>query len=327
MAAHIPGAISMPLADLGKRLRRAEETPRHRRVLPRSVLRDGARCGGSPATQGLPRAPHGARRARMASAGMARRERATTVTSANDHEPINVAANGRRRASWAAREPRSVRAARRRECLCRRHGRPGAQHPAGHGGAGVPARRAHSRALVHRGVRRGEGAHQLQRRPTVGPSGPQARARGRMAGRRPGALPPDVGAELELGAVRECPARHQPGSDLVDDRHHEDRPRGSEAARAGDGLERVRRIRGGGRQCAGHGLDRRTRTASAPSRSISAWHSPPWDSLLSASARPRNAPSRVARIRPSSGLPRPTVSPRLARCSGAPRCSIATCRA
>ena len=38
----------------------------------------------------------------------------------------------------------------------------------------------------------------------------------------PGALPPDVGTELELDPVCEPPARYQPGSHLVDDRHHED---------------------------------------------------------------------------------------------------------
>ena len=40
---------------------------------------------------------------------------------------------------------------------------------------------------------------------------------------------------------------------------------------------------------------------------------------LSAAARPRDTASRLARIRSPRGADRPTASPRLARCSGAPR--------
>jgi hypothetical protein len=98
----------------------------------------------------------------------------------------------------------------------------------------------HRGALVHRGVRRHQGAHELPRGALVRPLRAQARARRRVARRRPGALPADVGAELGVGALRQRAAGREPGAHLVDHRHHEDRPRGPEEARARDGAQRVR---------------------------------------------------------------------------------------
>ena len=158
---------------------------------------------------------------------------AMTATQVVAYDPVT--ATTRRRPIRSAREPRAVHAAGGRQCVRRRHGRLGAQHPAGDGGAGVSSRRPYGRPVVHRGVRGREGADQLRRRSTVGPLRAQARAGRGLAGGRSRALPSHVGTDLELGAVREPPARYQPGSHVVDDRHHEDRPRRPETARAGHG--------------------------------------------------------------------------------------------
>ena len=65
----------------------------------------------------------------------------------------------------------------------------------------------------------------------------QACADRRMARRGSGAVPPDVGADLELGSDREPLSRHQSGTDLVNDGDHEDRPGRRETARSGHGPE------------------------------------------------------------------------------------------
>ena len=53
----------------------------------------------------------------------------------------------------------------------------------------------------------------------------------------------DLGAVLGMGDRRQRAAGHQPGPDLVDHRHHEDRPRRTPPARPGHGLQRGRRLR------------------------------------------------------------------------------------
>lgn len=65
LAAHIPGALSVPLADLGKRL---AELRKRREIV---AYCRGPYCVIS-ATEGLPRSPPGTWCARMACAGMAR---------------------------------------------------------------------------------------------------------------------------------------------------------------------------------------------------------------------------------------------------------------
>jgi rhodanese-related sulfurtransferase len=92
--------------------------------------------------------------------------------------------------------------------------------------AGVPPRGEDRGAVVHRGVRRDQGAHELPRRALVRSLRSQARARRRLARRGAGAVPADVGAELVVGALRQRAARREPGPHLVDHGHHEDRPRG-----------------------------------------------------------------------------------------------------
>ena len=73
VAGHIPGAISVPLADLPKRVKELQKRRDIVAYCRGPVLRDGARCGRSPAPKGLSRASPGAWRAGMARPGMARR--------------------------------------------------------------------------------------------------------------------------------------------------------------------------------------------------------------------------------------------------------------
>ena len=141
------------------------------------------------------------------------------------------------RAPRPSGEPRAVLPADRRQRLCRRHGRYGAKHRAGHCGARLPSGRPHRRPLLHRGLRCHQGADQLSGRSSVGPGRPEARPRDRMAGGRSRTFSAHVGTELGLGAGRQRPARRQSGADLVDDGHHEDRPGGTQAARPGDGTQ------------------------------------------------------------------------------------------
>ena len=61
--------------------------------------------------------------------------------------------------------------------------------------------------------------------------GRKRRPRGRLARRGSGAVPADVGADVELDPGRQRPARRQPGAHLVDDGHHEDRSRRARAQR------------------------------------------------------------------------------------------------
>ena len=139
----------------------------------------------------------------------------------------------------------AVHAARRRQRVRRRDGRHGAQHPAGDRRAGVSAGRAHGDAVVHRGLRRREGAHEL--RAPAGFADRVGRKHVLVAGwlvAVPGAVPAHVGAELELDARRPTLLLGISQGltwsttvimkiDLV----------GASAARPGDGSERVRRIR------------------------------------------------------------------------------------
>ena len=88
---------------------------------------------------------------------------------------------------------------------------------------------------------------------SVGSSRPETDPGRRLAGGGPGTVPADVGADLDVGARGQCAARCQSGAHLVHDRDHENRSRRRRAARAGDGAQRVRRIRGDGRLRLGTG--------------------------------------------------------------------------
>ena len=156
-----------------------------------------------------------------------------------------------------SREPRAILAARRRQRVRRCDGRHGAQHPAGDRRARLSPRGARGRTLVHRRLRRHEGADQLPRRSALRSFRPQARARRRLARRCAGAVSAHVGAELVVGALRERAARREPGAHVVDDRDHENRSRRPEEPRPGDGIERVCGLFRGRCFRDGNGLDRR----------------------------------------------------------------------
>ena len=115
---------------------------------------------------------------------------------------INRAANGSHDDGGSprpAREPGAVLAARRRQRVRRRDGRHGAHHPAADRRAGLPPRGEDRGALVHRRLRRHQGADELPRGTPLRSLRPQARARRRLARRGAGAVPADVGADAGRG--------------------------------------------------------------------------------------------------------------------------------
>src|SRR5690606_35930718 len=66
----------------------AAEGSRHRRVLPRPVLRDGGRGRGAAPEEGLQRAPHGARHWRVSRPWVARRVTARIGTQTQRSSPM-----------------------------------------------------------------------------------------------------------------------------------------------------------------------------------------------------------------------------------------------
>ena len=146
------------------------------------------------------------------------------------------------RPSWPSRERRAVLSARRRQRLRWRDGRHGAQHSARYRRAGISSRREDRDAVLHRGLWRHEGAHQLSRRPFRRSLGSQADPRRRLARRRTGAVPPMwaptwswvLAANALLGVSQGLTWSTTVimKIDLV----------GPRAARAGDGPERIRRL-------------------------------------------------------------------------------------
>src|SRR6266545_1542609 len=172
----------------------------------------------------------------------------------------------RRRAAGAARparQPGPVPAAGGGQRPGRRDGRPGA-----HGRA--PARHPHlppagvqRRPVVHRGVRRHQGADQPVRGDAVGPPGTKAGAGRGVAGGPAGAAAGDLGAVVGVGGRGQRAARHQPGADLVDHGDHEDRPGRPQAAGVGDGAQRGGRLRRRGRHGPGDRLHRPARRPAA----------------------------------------------------------------
>jgi hypothetical protein len=57
----------------------------------------------------------------------------------------------------------------------------------------------------------------------------------RLGDRCAGAVPADVGANLEVGARGQCTTWRQPRADMVNHSHYEDRLGGRQPARTGDG--------------------------------------------------------------------------------------------
>ena len=160
-------------------------------------------------------------------------------------------------------EPRPVHAPGRRERARRRDDRPGTHRPPSARHRRVRPRQVHRHPHVHRCVRHREGRHELLRRHPLGPLRPQTRAGRRLDHRHPCPAAADVGPDVELGGVRQRPARSQPRAHLVDHRDHEDRPRRPGTPRVRDGPQRGRRLRGRRHHRPGHRLDRR-RTRPAP---------------------------------------------------------------
>ena len=181
----------------------------------------------------------------------------------------------------------------------------------------------HGDAVVHRRVRSHQGVHELRGRTIRGPSRAQALL---VAGWLVAAPVPFLlmwAPTLDLGPRRERAARRQPGTHLVDDRHHEDRSGGPDAARPRDGTERVRRLPRRRRVRAGDRLDRRT--VRAPPGALLPRHR-----VRRRRARavglPRARDRRSCRpsSRHSSARCRAEACPLRARCSGARRSAIAT---
>jgi hypothetical protein len=112
---------------------------------------------------------------------------------------------------------------------------------------------AHGGAVVHRRVRRHQGADELPRGALVRSLRAQARARRRLARRRPVPFLLMWAPSWAWILFANAAARREPGAHLVDDGDHEDRPRGAEA-RAGDGPQRVRGVLRGRGSRPGDGL-------------------------------------------------------------------------
>jgi hypothetical protein len=169
----LPGA----LRRLGLRCRDERQAQQH----PRLRASDGTRCSPSTATPSSTRSA--TCRPKPADDGC------------RSCDSTGAARDDRAAAPRPAREPRAVHAAGRRQRLRRRDDRHGAQHPAGDRRAGVPprARTAVLSFIVVFGV--DQGADQLPRGPLSDRFGRKHDPRRRLAGRRAGAVPADVGAE------------------------------------------------------------------------------------------------------------------------------------
>ena len=201
---------------------------------------------------------------------------------------------GRARSAGPAGQPGPVHPAGRGQRPRRRHARPGTHRPAAAGRARVRTRPPTPPALTFIlafGV--AKAATNYLAGTLVRPVRPQTGARRRLAGRGPGAAAADLGAVVGLGGRRQRAARRQPGADLVDHGHHEDRPRRPGPPRARDGAQRGRRLRRRRGHRAGHRLPRRQPTGCARSRSTSASPTPRSDSACPRwpSARPATTPA------------------------------------
>ena len=148
-------------------------------------------------------------------------------------------------ATWVARQPHPVLSAGAGQRARRRHGRPGTDRAAASGRAALPPHWIHLPADLRVRLRHHQGRHQLLRRHLVGSLRTQARAAGGLADRHPGATDADLGAVMGVGDRGQRAAGCQSGPDLVNHRHHEDRPRRTPPTRAGHGLQRGRRLRRG----------------------------------------------------------------------------------
>ena len=129
-------------------------------------------------------------------------------------------------------------------------------------------------AHVHRRVRHGESRDELLRRNALGSLWPQAGPRRGLADRPAGAAADHLGAELELDRFRQRVARRESRPHVVDDRHHEDRPRRPRTPRPRHGIQRSRRLRRRRAHRPRDRLHRRRTPGCDPNRSSSASPTP-----------------------------------------------------
>ena len=122
--------------------------------------------------------------------------------------------------SRPSREPRAVHAPCRGQRLRGRHGGDGAQHSARHRGEGISPRSPRGDLVLHRRLRRHQGAHQLSGRQALRRLWPQDRPRCRLAHRSPRSFPSHVGPVMEVGAAGQRVYGREPGAHVVHDGHH-----------------------------------------------------------------------------------------------------------
>ena len=157
-----------------------------------------------------------------------------------------------------ARERRPVRAPRRRQWPGRRDDRPGAHGPAVDRPRGFRPDDLHCSPVVRLRLRRDQGFRGPCRWRTGRPLRPQARVGGGLAVRTTGPGPAHLGAGVGLDHRRQRPARHQPGTGVVEHGDHEDRPGRPDPPWLGDGPQRGGRLWRGGAHRPGYRVHRRT---------------------------------------------------------------------
>ena len=146
-----------------------------------------------------------------------------------------------------AREPPAVLAPRRGQRLRRGDGRARALDSAADRRGRVRPHVQRRGALVHRRLRARQVADESRRGRRRRAARPPAAVDLRLARGAARAAADRDRPDLGLDRGRQRPARHQPGTRLVDDRRHEDRPRRPRASRVRAGPERGGRLRRGGR--------------------------------------------------------------------------------
>ena len=153
---HVPGARNIELGALpGKRRRGAEGAHRGHVRARGTRRRSGRACWSARATATWPSCSAAPTMWSPRPAGACGQDRDATRDPRHGQS---------RRPARPARQPRPVRRARRGQRTGRRDARPGTHGAAAACRAGLSRPRLHLGAGLHRGVRRGEGRHQLRRR-------------------------------------------------------------------------------------------------------------------------------------------------------------------
>ena len=162
------------------------------------------------------------------------------------------------------------------------------------GRAGVRAQLQDRDPVLHRQLRGDESRRQPGRGPRLRSHRPQADPGRGLALRPASALPDHLRAGMVVDRPRQRAARREPGDGVVDDRHHEGRPRGPQAAWPGSRLQRVRRATSPSASCRGSPATSPRTTRCGRSRSI--WGSP---SPSSGSSSPSSSSGRRTATRSS----------------------------